>query len=72
MTPKIENRIYNDGTQEWYSNELLHNTAGPASTYAGGHQEWWIMGDQYSFNAYIKQLSISEEDAIILKLKYGG
>jgi len=42
MTP--EHNIYPDGRQEWYDNDQLHRTDGPARIYADGSQEWYVDG----------------------------
>jgi len=36
-------RISDDGAQEWYLNDKLHHTDGPA-VIEGDYQEWWLNG----------------------------
>jgi hypothetical protein len=59
-----------DGTQSWYINDRLHRLDGPAFTYADGTHLWYINGKIYDFDDYCKQLKLSEEVIVFLKLKY--
>jgi len=62
--------IWSDGTQIWHLNGKCHREDGPAFIGADGSQEWWLNDNQYTFNNYCKQLKLSEEDIVFLKLKF--
>jgi len=36
--------IYEDGTQEWYCEGLLHRIGDPAVIHSDGTKEWWVEG----------------------------
>ena len=62
--------IYPDGTQMLYLNGKLHREDGPAAIYSSGPQYWCLNGSCHSFNEFIKKLKLSDEEIIMLKLKY--
>ena len=65
--PAVE---YVDGTKLWYINGESHRVDGPAIEYADGPKEWYINGDEYSFEDWLDQLQISDEEKILLCLKW--
>lgn len=63
---------------------LYHRTDGPAIVYTSDgynlnlsgqytYHEWFVNGTKcYSLNDFIKMSKTTKEDAVVLKLKYGG
>jgi len=62
--------IHADGTQMWWLNGKCHREDGPATIWEDGSQFWYINGKIYDFDDYCKQLKLSEEVIVFLKLKY--
>ena len=58
------------GTISYQLNGKLHREDGPAVIRADGRQYWWLNGKRYDFDDYCKQLKLSEEVIVFLKLKY--
>ena len=55
----------------------LHNECGPAvgrsdGTFHGLFNIWFVKGIPYTFDDYKKKTGMTEEDEIILRLKYGN
>ena len=65
--PAIE---YADGATTWYINGRLHRVDGPAVEYADGFKCWFINGRQYSFGEWLDELQISDEETVMLCLKW--
>ena len=65
--PAIE---YADGATTWYINGRLHRVDGPAVEYADGFKCWFINGRQYSFEDWLNKLQISDEEKVMLCLKW--
>ena len=67
--PAVE---YADGAKAWYINGTLHREDGPAVEYATyGKKNWWyINGKQYLFEDWLDELQISDEEKILLCLKW--
>ena len=61
---------YADGKQYWYLHGEIHREDGPATIWEDGSQFWYINGKIYDFDDYCKQLKLSEEVIVFLKLKY--
>jgi hypothetical protein len=38
-------KVYGDGSQYWYLNDVLHREDGPAVEGADGSVEWWLNGE---------------------------
>ena len=55
--------IYKGGAKEWYQRGNLHRLIGPAYEDPGGHQEWWVNGEQI-------ECSSNEEFLRLIKLRY--
>lgn len=49
----------------------FHNNDGPAIIYENGELEWFIHGDDYSFDEWATTLDKSIKERAILLLKYG-
>ena len=41
-------RVFEDGTKEWFLNELCHREDGPAVERIDGSKEWWLFGEIHS------------------------
>ena len=65
--PAVE---YADGFKAWYENDRLHRLDGPAVEYADGLKRWWVNGKSYSFDGWLEALDVSDDDKLILKLKW--
>lgn len=63
-----------DNVERWYdsSSKMIHRKDGPAVIYPNGNQFWFLNNEIYYFDNFCKKLNLSEEDIIILKLKYGA
>ena len=59
------------GETTWY-NELgqLHREDGPSIKYDDGNVEWCLNNTIYSFNEWLKLSTISDEEKMILRLRY--
>jgi hypothetical protein len=69
-------KVYQCGSMAWYLigtyNKVLHRTDGPAYEWDDGGRDWYINGDFITSYAQLKQLgNITDDDMIMLKLKYG-
>lgn len=64
---------YPDGSQLWLTNKFKwHREDGPAFINGNGQRiEWYLHDTSYDFSEYCDLLNLSEENIIILKLKYG-
>ena len=70
------------GTELWYSIDnnkpesvyKRHREDGPAVIYSGkkyNNYSWFLEGVAYSFNDWLDQLNISDQEKLILRIKYG-
>ena len=48
-----------------------HRAEGPAIFTTEGHIYWWLNDTQYTFNEWLKLSTISDEDKMMLRLRYG-
>jgi hypothetical protein len=61
-----------DGDKHWYLNGKCHRVDGPAYERANGDKAWYLNGKQYISNkSFQKDASLSDDDMIVLSLKYG-
>jgi len=60
---------YVDGDKDWVVNDKLHREDGPAEIFEENCY-WSLNGKYYSFEEFIKITPISDEEKILLKLKY--
>jgi hypothetical protein len=77
----IDNRLHRidgpaddraDGTKWWYLEGNIHRADGPAIEEATGHKEWCLHGRYYTFDRWLdRNTEISDEEKVMLKLKYG-
>ena len=64
--------IDKDGTKAWYRDGKFHREDGPAIIEPDGYQAWWDNGVEYSFDDWAKELNLSQEQIIKLKIKYNA
>ena len=57
------------GSKWWYKNGKKHREDGPAVIFANGRKEWWLNNKEYSFDSWLKELDVSDDDKLFLKLK---
>ena len=63
--------IFVSGTKQWYKNGKCHREDGPAIVDADGDKFWFLNGKWHpSFGSWLKELDVSDEDALILTLKW--
>jgi hypothetical protein len=73
-----------DGTKIWQKHGLLHRDDGPACEFASGddgwdhenyerdgNYEWWLNSIYMSFDEWLDEVDISDEDKVMMKLQYG-
>ena len=65
--PAVE---YADGETSWYINGEIHREDGPAVERANGKKFWYFDGKQYLFEDWLGQLQISNEEKVMLCLKW--
>ena len=58
------------GTKAWFIDGKRHRLDGPAMERADGFKYWFIDGKEYSFEDWLDQLQISNEEKIMLCLKW--
>jgi hypothetical protein len=60
------------GTIVWYNEEgFYHREDGPAVIYPDGEVEWYLNSEPYEFAKWCTLVSITDEDAMMLRLQYG-
>ena len=66
--------MWADGSEAWYQYDMRHRVDGPAYIdTCDGTVEWCIAGDLIdSRSEYQKRTKMSDEDLLVLILKYGG
>ena len=69
-------KIWPDGTMEWWFNGEIHNEDGPSAIHeyiqtTPLKYTWHIHGVGYTFDDWCKKLDKTDEEIILLKLKYG-
>lgn len=67
-------RLESNGTESWLRRGYYHRTDGPACIYGhSGKHEWWIMGQPAeTFKDFQKLSKCSDEEIVMLKLKWGS
>jgi hypothetical protein len=66
--PAIE---YADGVKTWYRHGLVHRDDGPAFENANGNKYWYLNDQELTFNNWLDKVDISDENKVMMKLKYG-
>ena len=59
-----------DGFKCWYIKGKNHRTDGPAVELSDGSKYWFIDGEHYSFDEWLNKLQVSDEEKIMLCLKW--
>lgn len=59
------------GTRIWYQDGEKHRLNGPAAEYADGDCEWWYNNRLYPFDEWAYLVRLSDEQHMLLQLKYG-
>lgn len=63
--------IYSDGTRFWFQHGKRHRTDGPAEIWPDNTGWWYLNGKRYTFDEWYKLVDMSDEEAVMIKLKYG-
>jgi hypothetical protein len=63
--------IWADGGRDWYQHSRQHRDDGPAVEWSDGDKEWCLNGKYLSFEEWLDEVDISDEDKVMMKLKYG-
>jgi len=62
---------YDNGIKDWKVNGKYHREDGPAVEYDDDGDKFWFLNDvEYSFEEWLEKTPISDEEKILLKLKY--
>ena len=59
------------GDKKWYQHGQLHREDGPAIEFVHGLKFWWLHGTFMTFDDWLNQLNMSDEDKVMMKLQYG-
>jgi hypothetical protein len=59
------------GTHEWYQDGKLHRDDGPAVERTDEDNDWWLNDNCLTFDKWLNAVNISDEDKVMMKLKYG-
>ena len=63
--------IYPSGNKYWYKNGKVHREDGPAGFWQDEKEIFWVLnGGNYSFEGWCRKLNKTEEEKILLKMKY--
>jgi hypothetical protein len=60
-----------EGDNFWYQHGEFHRDDGPAIIYANGHKSWWLNNERFTFERWLDEVDISEEQKVMIKLQYG-
>jgi hypothetical protein len=66
--PAVE---YAHGDKSWYQYGVRHRDDGPAVEYASGGKFWCQHGKWLPFAQWLEEVDISDENKVMMKLKYG-
>jgi hypothetical protein len=58
------------GNKFWYQHGIRHRTDGPAVEWPNGDKWWYLNNQRLSFVEWLDQVDISDEDKVMMKLKY--
>lgn len=63
-----------NGNKRWYSRGIMHRIDGPAAVYPNNPPNTWVVyGKRASnFRQFQTMTGLSDEDILLLKLKFGG
>jgi hypothetical protein len=60
-----------NGDRVWCQHGMWHRDDGPAIEYADGRKSWYLHDIRLSFDKWLDKVDISDEDRVMMKLKYG-
>jgi hypothetical protein len=63
--------VYTCGDKEWWVDDEVHRTDGPAIEYANGDEAWWLNNERFTFDEWLDEVDMSNEDKVMMKLQYG-
>jgi hypothetical protein len=63
--------IYADGDKAWYQHGVRHRADDPAIIGADGTEYWYLNDNCLSFDKWLYEVDMSDEDKVMMKLKYG-
>jgi ribosomal protein L25 (general stress protein Ctc) len=66
--PAIE---WANGHKEWWQHGKCHRDDGPAVIYADGDKSWYLNGKYFTFDKWLDEVKMSNEDKVMMKLQYG-
>ena len=61
---------FTDGSKYWCINGKCHREDGPSIENADGLKYWFIDGKEYSFDKWLDNLQVSNEEKVLLCLKW--
>jgi hypothetical protein len=59
------------GDKSWYQYGVRHRDDGPAMELACGSKYWYLNNRSISFDEWLDRSDMSDEDKVMMKLKYG-
>jgi hypothetical protein len=60
-----------NGDKSWYQHGKRHRDDGPAIIYANGDKYWYQHDHALSFDEWLDEVDMSNEDKVMMKLHYG-
>jgi hypothetical protein len=60
-----------DGGKHWFQHGKRHRTDGPAVNWADGDKSWYLNGHQLTFDQWLDEVEIPDENKVMMKLIYG-
>jgi hypothetical protein len=63
--------VRTNGVKVWCQHGMWHRADGPAIEYADGRKSWYLHDIRLSFDKWLDKVDISDEDRVMMKLKYG-
>jgi hypothetical protein len=62
---------WESGSRWWYVHGVQHRETGPAALLEGHFMYFFLNDELYSLNEWLDQLTCSDDEKILLKLKWG-
>jgi hypothetical protein len=59
------------GIKRWYQHGDLHRDDGPAVEWANGDKRWWLNNQHLSFDKWLDEVDMPDENKVMMKLQYG-
>ena len=63
--------LISDHYSRYFSAGLTHRRDGPAIEYTDGDKGWWLHNQHLSFDQWLDEVNISDENKVMMKLTYG-